>query len=90
MVIFAKSKPNLQNRFCSQLLQSTHEDIDAYNIAHYRGLRHRLHVAQRHITQRYITQYRIHQCHIANYTPMDSNQDRIQNSPKQQQPHQYF
>jgi len=80
MVIFAKSKPNHQNRFCSQLLQSTHEDIDAHNLALCRGLRHRLHVAQ----------CLIHQCHIANYTPMDSNQDRIQNSPKQQQPHQYF
>jgi hypothetical protein len=60
MVIFAKSKPNLQNRFCSQLLQSTHEDIDAYNLAHCRGLRHRLHVAQRHIAE-----YHIIQCNVA-------------------------
>jgi hypothetical protein len=90
MVIFAKSKPNHQNRFCSQLLQSTHEDIDAYNISDCSGIRKPLHVAQCHIHQRYITQCRICQRHIANHTPMDSNQDRIQNSPKQQQPHQYF
>lgn len=75
MVIFAKSKPNNQNRFCSQLLQSADENIDAYFVADYRGFHHRSHVDQRHIAQR---------------TPMDSDQDRIQDSPEQQRPRKYF
>jgi hypothetical protein len=49
MVIFAKSKPNNQNRFCSQLLQSADENIYAYSVAECRGFRHRLHVAQRNV-----------------------------------------
>jgi hypothetical protein len=60
MVIFAKSKPNSQNRFCSQLLQSADENIYAYSIAGCSGFRHRLHVAQRHIAE-----YHIIQCNVA-------------------------